>query len=55
MSVLAWFRPKPSPPPQPDPERVVAALCGYTPEQWRALTERARRECRDTVAWRVRP
>lgn len=35
-------------------ERLIAALCGYTPEQWAALTEQDRRDCRDTVAWEVR-
>lgn len=57
MSVLRWFRrTRPAPPPEPLPtsERVIAALCGYTPEQWQALPEQARRDCRETVAWEVR-
>lgn len=55
MRLLAWFRrtrPTP-PPPLPTSERVIAALHGYTPEQWVKLPEHVRRDCRDGVAWEL--
>lgn len=54
--MIVWFRStRPSPPPQPEfSERYVAALNGYTPEQWEALPELARKDAREHVAWRLK-
>lgn len=55
MNLLAWFRrtrPTP-PPPLPTSERVIAALHGYTPGQWEALTDTQRAQHRDSVAWEL--
>lgn len=53
--MIAWFRrTRPSPPPQTSTsDRLVAALSGYTPEQWEALPELARKDAREHVAWKL--
>lgn len=56
MNMIAWFRrtrPTPPPPPLPTSERVIAALCHFTPEQWEALTDTQRAQHRDSVAWEL--
>lgn len=53
--MIKWFkRRRPAPPvEQAFTERYIAALNGFTPEEWEALPELARRDCREHVAWKL--
>lgn len=55
MNLIQWFRrTRPTPPPAPDfSEQYIAALNGYTLDAWWALSELARKDCREHVAWKV--
>ena len=35
-------------------DRVIAALSGYTPEEWDALPALVKQDKRETVAWELR-
>lgn len=35
-------------------DRIIAALSGYTPEQWDALPAIVKQDKRETVAWEIR-
>lgn len=49
-----WRRNKPAPAPRIAPEdRLIAAYSGFTPEQWMALPELARKDAREHVTWNL--
>lgn len=54
IRVFKRRRPQPEPAQTSTSDRLVAAYNGYTPEQWEALPELARKEAREHVAWRLR-
>lgn len=54
IRVFKRRRPQPEPPQTSTPDRLVTALSGYTPEQWEALPELARKNAREHVAWKLR-
>lgn len=50
-----FFRrqPKPATPTISGEDRLIAALSGYTPEQWAALPSLARHDAREHITWRL--
>lgn len=61
MNPIRWFR-KRRPAHRAAPvvaqistsDRIIAALSGYTPEQWDALPAIVKQDKRETVAWELR-
>ncbi|MCO4257380.1 hypothetical protein [Pseudarthrobacter cellobiosi] len=54
--MIGWFRRRrpAQVPARPDfSERYIAALNGFTPEEWEALPELARKDAREHVAWKM--